>query len=304
MKKAVLLMLLAVSIVFYANTASAVMGVADDVPGTDIVIPLICEKDGTMNTLWAVGDIFANGIADILVYDKTSNLIYDDVEEWTTDDPDIVASDCQTLIAKMSDAQRAALEMSIGGRTYYVGYMVYFNWFSDSDQFIPWVYLVDLVRGFASGYNGFAAEIAVGLSGLGEDNGAAPVTAVALFPRYYIGNDRSETWNWWIVLLGSNDSDRILGGVICNEEEQCISLSIPIPNELNIIDVEGYIPAILHADYPKAGMGLFSIVNAADLDIITVLGWSYQRLEASTVSASWDVIHPMHRIYLPQLGGL
>lgn len=285
---------------FSYGTANAVLGVVDDVPGTDVVVPIICEKGATMNTLWAIADTFGTGAtADLVVYDSSSQWVYDDIVDWT--ELDVLPNDCQSLIAGMSPIQQAELETTIDGKTYYVGYVVYYNWDWPSDQFISWVYLVDLPKGVASGFNGFQAEGYL-TSQLCERDSVANVnvcqTAYALFPRYLLMNDKAETWNWWIVMYGDNDAARTLSGFICNEEEDCISLDIAVPHELNIINVGPYLPPVLHpAGYPKAGFGWFANVES-DYDN-SVYGWSYQRAEGTSLAATWDVMHPIHGVYIP-----
>lgn len=306
MKKLIVFVLfLVVSIFALQGTSHAVYGVVDNVPGTDVVFPIICEKGATMNTLFATADVSGVGAsADLVVYDSNSNWVYDDSADWTP--YDVLPGDCQSLIAKMSTEQKAALETTINGRTYYVGYLAYYNVNSPADQLISWVYLVDLTKGFASGFNGFSAE--GGLTSelcesfnLGGNSVGVCQSSVLLFPRYLLLNNLTETWNWWILLYGDNDSGRVLTGTICNEEEGCVSLNIPVPQELNIINVEPHVPATLHAGYPKAGFGWF--VNSENDYNNSVMGWSYQRAQGSSVAATWDVIHPIHGLNLPTVDG-
>ncbi|MCX8029946.1 MAG: hypothetical protein N3A59_00005, partial [Thermodesulfovibrionales bacterium] len=69
MKKFLVVVAMLSVLLFGMGTSYAVLGVADDVPGTDVVIPFMCEKGGSFNTLWAVGNISsADQSADILVY--------------------------------------------------------------------------------------------------------------------------------------------------------------------------------------------------------------------------------------------
>ncbi len=316
MKKFLVLALMLGVLFFGYGTSQARVGVADDVPGADVVIPFMCEKGGTFNTLWAVGEVSgAAQTADILVYDIRSTLVYDDEEEWTP--RDIVAGNCQDLIAGMSDMQKAALEVTFAGKTYYAGYLIYYNDFPNRNVFVPWVYLVDLPKGFASGFNGYAAEGFVQIEDLpgrprGLQENGVPITASAMFPRYLILNDKPETATWWIILKGANSpggaNSHRMEGFMCNEEEKCISLKIQLPNELNIINVGPHVPAILHTDFPKAGFGVFAMLpyvpgtgGGFDFADFTTLGWSYQRAQGSSVAGTWDVIHPIHRIYEPPI---
>lgn len=287
---------------FSVGTAQAVLGVADDVPGTDNVIPIICEENGTLNTSWAIGEVLGLGAgADVFVFNRRSELVLDTRETWTGFD--IQSNDCQSLVALMSTAQKTQMRLAIGGVNYFVGYVLYFNDVV-TDQLVPWVYLTDLPSGFASGFNGFAAEGGVDLVAVAPpavfhtdllEAATVPVTASALFPRFFILNANTDTFNWWIILAGQNVATRALNGAICNEEEDCISLIIPIPDEVNIIVVANVIPAALFTTFPHAGMGVFAVDPAAVT--YSIFGWAYQRQQSANVQASWDVVHPMHRQY-------
>lgn len=97
-----------------------------------------------------------------------------------------------------------------------------------------------------------------------EAMGDGPIYADDYYLRYDIRNNRSETFNWWIVLKGENfcdgkppamcSSQTMLQGYLCNEEEDCISRAIPVPDRLNIINVVDQIPPVLFpSGYPKKG---------------------------------------------------
>ena len=329
MKKILFLVAMLRIMLFSVESAYAVFGVNDDVPGTDTVFPIICEKGGTLDTSWAIADTvggnyfdanvgvageFVSGIsakASVYVLDRRSEIVYDTREQWTPFD--VISEHCQGIITDMSDDQRAAMEVTIDGKVYYAGYIIYKNdWagndaaHSGADRFVNWVYLTDLPKGFASGFNGFSAEISLDLVNLSEDG--IPVTAEALYPRVLVYNDNPDTWNWWIILKGANATPPIfpvagvhrLEGVIYNEEECGVSRNILIPDELNIIDVGPLLsgkcfPAGV---YPQAGFGVFSAValnSAPPFYTFSTFGWSYQRVQSNSVQASWDVMHPMHR---------
>jgi hypothetical protein len=151
-----------------------------------------------------------------------------------------------------------------------------------------------------------------------------------LYPRYFLLNDTAlfpDTFNWWMFLLGRNQystpnvtSVRNLEGIICDEEENCQSTTIPIPNELNIVSVAPILPgAPLHpAGFPKGGFAVLNIVEHGNALVLggftihgsrnvttslplalsnwySVFGWSYERAEDSSATLSWDVVHPMFR---------
>jgi hypothetical protein len=289
-------------LLFSFGTAQAVLGVADDVPGTDVVIPIICEEGGTLNTIWAIGEVLGLGAgADVFVFNRQSHFVLDSREIWTGFD--VESNDCQSIVALMSPDQKTQMRVSISGKNYFVGYILYFNDIV-TDQLVPWVYLTDLPKGFASGFNGFAAEGGVDLVAAAApfifhtdllEAAAVPVTATALFPRFFLLNNNADTFNWWIILAGTNVAARTLNGAICNEEEDCISLTIPIPFELNVVVVANVLPAALFTGFPHGGMGIFAVDPAAVT--YSIFGWAYERQQSNNVQASWDVIHPMHRFY-------
>lgn len=343
---------------FSAGTASAVISVNDHVPGYDVVIPIICEGQanppsgaptfGTLETLWAIAD--KNGgtpvfpslnvvCATVYVYDSRSVLRLDTEYCWTA--YDVVTDSCTNLISEMGPSDQAAMQITTSnGRTYFAGYVeVSQDWTSDGgfgNRFTSWVYLTDLPKGFASGMNGISAENGVGPQ-LGEDGGAAAVAAASIYPRMFIMNNRPDTWNWWMLLLGRNQYtqlslpsfNRYLSCFICNEEEVCRSRNIAIPNELNLINVRDHVPGTLvpgcfgGPSCPIAGFGRCDIVEEGDVLLPTLThviitgtsnmplldpvfglnpwyslyGWSYQRAQESTATLSWDVMHEIHRVY-------
>lgn len=287
-------------LLFGIGTAHAVLGVNDDVPGTDVAFPFLCEKGGTFNTLWAVTNLgpVANS-ADLLVFDVNSNPIFDSLVEWTAQD--VLPGDCQSLVAGMSPVQQAALEVTVLGTTFYAGYLTMVTPNVDFNVMITNIYLVDILKGFAAGFNGFDAEGFVTADLCEFDTvGAVPacVTASAFFPRYAIFNNDPNTYNRWIIWAGQNDAGRLLDGVICNEDEDCISLTIPIPDELNIIDVGSHVPAGLFTAFPHNGFGLFFIDYVDSVyGTYSLFGWSYQRDAVSASLPGLAVVHPMHRLY-------
>lgn len=366
MKKLILAVMLSVLLCGF-GTAYAVLGVEDAVPGQDVVFPVICQVGGGLDTLWAIaekddGGHFADNnfvtTAHLILFDRTSIPVYDEFVNWTK--RDIWTDLCSGVVSRVQDDLKPELIVTIGGKQYYVGYIAYFQTDDGtvgepdivpgvipavavlSDRFIPWVYLVDLNKGFASGFNGVTAEYGLG-EFLGEAQDQAPVTAVDFFPRYFFMNNGPETWNWWIFLAGRNELailnptsygtiHRFLTGVVCDEQENCPSLNIAIPYELNIVNVLGIIPNSLKTtnNFPANSLGGFALLTVQETGTIfgippipvtiigtvnspfvfspvnplySMYGWSYQR-EGSLAGAalSWDVIHVVHRTYI-DLGG-
>lgn|GEM_PF-1712517 len=362
---------------FGIGTAHAITGVADDVPGFDIVMPIICEatldgagaivRDGNddpvfggMNTIWAIADAGGScneictlaesvctpadhtiGVVstNVFVYDKTSVVRLDTDECWSK--KDVIANDCQTLIKQMANSDQEQMLQKIGGRDYFVGYVLYSQADACDDcfdnRFVSWVYLQDVVRGFSAGFNAVSGEWGFG-PGLTEDFEVG-ITAHTVFPRYFILNNDAETFNWWIFLLGRNQASfgpqanltRKLACFWCDEFENCTSKDLNIPNELNIINVANELPALAgNVGFPKRGFAFCDIVErgflpgqatetvitgtmsftsdnegteCTDPETYSLLGWSYQRAIPVSSPQKISVIHPIHRTYCARGSG-
>lgn len=335
---------------------------------------------GSLNTIWAIAEKMASTCtmdqsvctpknldgtpklqvpgaiaAEVFVMDRFSRVRLDTNECWSK--RDVISSDCQTLLGLMTSTDRDAMELTISGKTYFVGYVQYkqsancaLDVLEGANALLPWIYLNDITKGFASGMNGISMENGTGpeleelcLDGSCDGNFIG-VTARSVYPRYFILNDNADSFNWWIFLLGrneyavegttglvpSNNIHRQLTCVFCDENEKCFSNNIPIPNELNIIDVKQYIPGGVYASgtYPKAGFALCDVdevgyftgdptqtVIAGTLSFDSVdtpgntlpetyslFGYSYQRAVPTSVSANIAAIHTIHRVYCADAG--
>lgn len=305
---------------FAIGTAYAVTGVADDVPGADIVIPIICEGHhdagggdpvfGSLNTVWAIADKSPSSetscdiidsvcvphgggvgavFTDVFVKDSTSITRLDTSECWSPQD--VISSDCQSLITLMSNSDQASMEVTVNGVTYFAGYVIYSqsDWCDDfTNRFVSWVYLNDVTKGFATGFNGISIENGLFNPANNPNNGLSEscnvgscggdevgISARTVLPRYFILNNNADTFNWWIFLLGrnaynfgvSNVFTRKLACFICDEEENCFSKDILIPLELNIINVAGNLPGGLFppTTFPKAGFAFCDVKESGFL---------------------------------------
>jgi hypothetical protein len=364
------------------GTAHAVLGVNDDVPLQDLVVPLICEKNGDLDTLFAIADKeealchyvgispesgeFYVTSASARLYNPKSQFIVDWEYEWTLHD---IVNDLCSRIFDEEASNPVSAEVTLGGKVYYAGYVTInqnsggtiafdsantaycadpTNW-EPKNRFIGWQYLVDLTKGFASGFNMPGAENGLNVGGLmGEAFDNAPIAVQAFYPRFYFLNNKGETWNWWIYLFGQNELavrepilysniHRYLDGIICDEQENCSSLRIPIPYEMMILNVleNNYIPGTIKNANGFPGtpadpqdMGGFALLDIIEFGTILfptpvsifidgtfnagfLLGleppfeyysahaWSYQRAESNDglPGLSWDVIHPQHRTW-------
>lgn len=130
-------------------------------------------------------------------------------------------------------------------------------------------------------------------------------------------------------------TSRRLTGFICDENEHCTSANINIPDELNIFSVGPTLPGspfftplgnndpTVPSTFPKAGFysltpletgthllgGNITINGTANVGdpafsggnpnvpFYSLFGWSYQRAEAGSILANFDVIQPVFRTY-------
>ena len=164
------------SVMFFGfGTAQALIGVPDDVPGTDILIPFFyvsMEGEGNENTLLTVTDVEAPGgnifpvfeidtSLHMAVYTIDSVCVHNAYPKLTPFD---VYSDNMLRIIEedMSELARTALEIdthgSPAGKDHYAGYVIFFNETWQTDNLISNVYQVYLPAGMAASYNGVSWE--------------------------------------------------------------------------------------------------------------------------------------------------
>ncbi|MBP1750382.1 MAG: hypothetical protein H6Q52_2921 [Deltaproteobacteria bacterium] len=316
---------------------------------------------GGLNTVWAIAetsggesctltkcaDITGEAVhAAIDGYNQKSEHKFDGDACWTPND--IVTGSCQEIIGGMDAVAQSEMQVTLGGVTYFAGYVIYTQ--DDvcesgaiSNRFTTWVYNTNIVKGFAAGFNGISAENGVGAqleetcngnetcspSVIGNDR--IGVTAERIFPRYFILNSDADSLNWWILLMGrnryvfANEFNRRLECIFCDEEEDCDSNSIPIPYELNVIDVKSRIPQSVYGvnDFAKAGFAYCIIKETGRLEgendnteivgtlsfpcdtdgdpqyceTYSLFGWSYQQGVPVSASARIAAMHEIHRLY-------
>ncbi|MBW2708395.1 MAG: hypothetical protein JRD04_03775 [Deltaproteobacteria bacterium] len=307
--------------------SQALIGVPDDAPGTDAVVPFICDISGTtgLNTLIVFTDV---GILDGIDFHYTINTVrsvtvFDDTLTGTHGD--VVSTDAFTEIAKMASAIRSSLEVDIDGdgvNDHYAGYIYYDNEVgTDVNSVVGQFYFVNLANGIAAAANvpmkeynaalpvAFQAQMApaaqfVELFSANALQGAedlqaglaAPTdaTSFGLYPRFYIGASGDSTW-----LIFWKSANTIPGTLHINfwdTAEDKVSSNIPLDDELTIIDLEPYLPAGLFANYPKEGwIDLEWDTNTAALRNLEILGWTYQQAVSGTGALNWTVLTPMWR---------
>lgn len=293
-------------------------------------------------------------VADVLVYDRLSRERLDQTACWSLHD--VISNQCTDLILAMDQEARDSMEVVIGGVTYFVGYVEYLQ--SDAcdtdpdNTLVGWVYITDVAKGFVSGFNAISMENGTGpeleeLCADGSCDGEfIGVTASNVYPRYYIMNSDPDTATWWMFLLGRNEYaieyslglvpenniHRQLGCYFCDENEVCKSNGVPIPYEMNVINVAPRIPgSVWPSTWPISdpagkrgfayctideigsfsGQGSNTIISGTvsfdgvdgtantDAETYSLFGWSYQKAApaGATPVDKLAVIHQIHRLY-------
>jgi len=118
--------------------AQALVGSPDDVPGSDAVVPFICDRSLTsgLNTLIVFQDV-RRGWRTLATTPTTAGAVFhftvNTVESVTVHDANltgtpgsVINTDAFTILTAASSAARTALEVTVDGSNYYAGY-IYFN---------------------------------------------------------------------------------------------------------------------------------------------------------------------------------
>lgn len=320
MKKFLLVMIiLAVSLVFYQGSAEADFGVADKVAGTHAVIPFFCDGDGLgENTLWAVGSSIAQD-GHWYVFDVDSVEVWDGSAEWTQ--WEILPDNCETLVnTTISGTARDALCGTGTGPC--LGYIAYESRGPTAspavtNSLMGWSYMLDTSLGFAAA--GIVLEIESGTTALTlntaanapnmpnlEENGTTnPIEASVLYPRWYLHNANAETKTNWIILTGEDAASTHLhlAGNICKEDETCFSTPTIHLTQLQVLDANDYVSAgwlpVNNAGAQVAGWAILNVTNNSGVTntTVTIVGISHQKAQAANLLQTWDVTHEIHRVY-------
>ena len=163
------------SVMFFGfGTSQALIGVPDDVPGTDILIPWIYVSMpgfGNENTLITVTDVKApnapgNTTLHCVLHDIDSNPVHN----WTVNlTPfDVYVTDGMSILDTMAPGVKAQLEIDVdndGVNDHWAGYVLMRNatWGNfpigqDCNHLISHAYQVYLTAGMAAGINGVSYE--------------------------------------------------------------------------------------------------------------------------------------------------
>ncbi len=316
-----------------------------------------------VDTAWAIADVAGTGslfnvggvvnytsALHIVVHEPKNSSQVKDLQIYFT--PFELQTDlCSHIISLVDVAARPKLVQNLcdsGGncQNYYVAYLTFtqnqgtFGGSAVSDRFVSWVVFDDLNNGYASGFDGLSLELGAGPE-LEENGGNVAIAARHIYPRYVIQNDpalKPQGHDWWILLFGRADITTKFGTTDANwsgnrnlqcffydEDEHVASNTVPIPNELNVVDVDPWVTG-LFAGYPHNGFAVCDIQedgshtgtglhNRGTYDnpslvsnllplstgYYTFVGWSHAKVQGTSVLATWDVIWPIHRTYCSPL---
>jgi len=325
MKKIFIVLSVLAALIFSVAPSQALLGMPDDVPGKDVILPFLVSMPGTgnINTLLVLTDVYGGWAATndfhYTVFTKTSVTVYDDNIGGTK--YDIIATDAYSIIAKMAPLEAKKLEIDLDGdgtNDHYAGY-IYFEGANLTNTTIGQFMINNIPAGVAAAANAavkeyntaakcpqlingqsvelFSANALASAKSLEVGGACVNAAGFGLYPRYYI-NDGGGNAHTYLLIWNSTNAPAVdLHVWYFNADEKYVSSNIPLPYELNIIDIEKYLPLGLHSAYPKEG---FIWINTPDMDGAGFDGareWlGYTWITAlGSAAESWNTFTPIHR---------
>jgi hypothetical protein len=166
MKKFLVAISLVAMLGFIAVPANALVGVPDDVPGFDIMIPWIYVSMpgfGNENTLITITDVVGIAIAGPELHCWVNTIDSVPVHNWEVEmtNLDVYVTDGMSLINSMAPLAQAALEVDTDGdgiNDHWAGYIYAWNQTGTPNSLISNCYQVYLPAGMAVGFNGVSME--------------------------------------------------------------------------------------------------------------------------------------------------
>lgn len=270
------------ALVATALPTQALIGIEDDVPGYDVLVPFFFVSipgHGHDNTLIVITEVCRSPVDFLYRICDASSEVQGNGAIGTTR-CGVIVTDALTLIDQMSSAGRTSLAIDMDGdgvRDHYCGYMMFQNAdvATPENHIVAMVYQVDLPSGMAAAANIPAREFDE--SGLIADTSLIhPVRRTEFFsdnalyraeqyiaqeaviddaeysrlmPRYFILDENGKTY--WFIWMSQPGSWLHVNWF--DEAENSLSASISLSFELNIVDVAASLPGGLHTAYPKGG---------------------------------------------------
>jgi len=289
---------------------------ADDKPGYSVTFPFFCEIAPNLMVSKAAKLLRTSfSVADTADLDPSNTTHYgwfglyapngtfqmDWNAAWTQ--YDVISHTCTGLISQMSQTGKDALKITIAGKNYYAGYVTYNAGPIDgvtSESLIGWGNFY---------YSGLFGDTDAGFNGVPDFDAYSWAADKSLYLRYDIENDKSGTFNWWIILTPSpqgNWCTRVLQCFICDEDENCFSHNIAIGKALNVANVLDQLPPPLKINgYPYKGFAQCSVAVQAvypgineelctDLENDKIAGWLYQYTRGNALAGDKATVIPVH----------
>jgi hypothetical protein len=340
MKKTFLVIFVGLALAFMAGPLQAANSNPDDVPGTNPLLPFFLvdvagfASNAGLDTLVVLQEIAGGGtqgktkgIIHVVIRDKRSNEVGDTDFPYTPND--VLAFSVRDLLRNyVGGNQLPGLELTLNGVDYYVGYVDFENSLMTADNFVAYMYLVNLANGWAAattipaqedasdpGYSSwqkttytsavYGAYTLEPYSAYGyatsyyrEKNNNIPNVPPSTFdlvPRFFLKDKNADTiipiWSSYNHAGPPAYSYPVITFFYDNDENR-LSVPVNLPHEVNFIDVRDELPT----------SGPWADVTGGWIDIpvhVSTCGWlSYSYQTASTPSASlnWSVLTAAHRV--------
>jgi len=168
MKKLFIAVAVMAALIFSVAPSQALNCINDDVPGVNPLLPFfLVEKGSGLDTLFVVQEV--GGQVGTIIHGKTKGVLHwilrnyksaevvDDQIPYTPDD--VVSISVRDILnSYLSAGELAALEITLGGKTYYTGYFDFENsWYFNANSnatnvnnLVAFIYVVDLANGWAA----------------------------------------------------------------------------------------------------------------------------------------------------------
>jgi len=326
MKKSLIIGLTALSLILCAGTAYSIEG-----PSAEVVFPFICKvptgfivNPEHLEMVFTIANVTNLDVhVSALVRNFKSVALFDYAVHLTP--YDVSSNTCLGVIAMMPAAAKTAMIKTINGVQYYAGYISYDVEEPASGALIGWGQMETLRTVVLFGGLNVWLYTDAGFNGVPDFHSLVNAATIIhdcptcpwvidsnqkLMPRYKIANNDPDTHNWWIIMTPSDaltttlgTCTRVMEGIICDEQEHCLSIAIPIPDQVNVVNVADILPGFF-ATYPKSGFAMLDVVltgtsvgdqnpcfNAGNEQY---LGWSYQYTQGNG-NLRTALIFPIHR---------
>jgi hypothetical protein len=155
-------------------------------------------------------------------------------------------------------------------------------------------------------YEGFSPD-ALGASEQRERSAVALVapaatTAFRLMPRYYLHDTLAQNFIFlWKSINVTVGNSWLVRGWLYDNEEFGISATIPMPEELNVLDIRTWLPTSWLGSYPVAGWidipfpGPANVNNFAGWTAVEFLGYNWQLASNASATLNWSGLNQVPR---------